>query len=85
MFVKYKNVTDKIDDKGGGNIISRDKVPCLSISGQYEIICREKIIFCDRNGKLFYLVKVNWNVAGVNDMCCRHCNILSQLAWSKSQ
>ena len=40
----------------------QDKVPCSAISGQYEIIFREKGIFLNRNGQLFYLAKVNGNV-----------------------
>ena len=44
-----------------------DKVHSSAISGKYKRICREKEIFCDRNGQLFHLAKGNENVAGVHD------------------
>ena len=44
-----------------------DQVTRSSISGKYEIFCREKEIFFDRNEQLFYHEKFNGNFTVVHD------------------
>ena len=85
MLVKDKKLTDRIDNKGGGKIISIIKILVQPLVKHMNEFSDKKKSFLIAMENYFTLSKGMSMLWEFFYMSYRHCKVLSWVAWSKCQ